>query len=128
LASVITCLYCTPPPPRSFTSSWSSWPIRHRFGRWSPDGIEGGTPMTGRDLSRRALLAASGVTLLGACGWDGGKTLAPVLGAGGRFNDWLSERLLSSSRTAARFSKSRWSRYFPSYHISDITPELDRPE
>ena len=84
--------------------------------------------MTGRDVNRRALLAASSAAALAACGWDGGKTLAPVLETASRFNDWLSERLFSSTKSAPQFAKSDRSRSMLSYHISDVTPEVGQPE
>ena len=77
--------------------------------------------------SRRAFLASGAAAVLAACGWDGGKTLHPVMYGASRFNDWFSERLFSSSRLSPKFSDARRSVSFPNYHISDMTPELDDP-
>lgn len=78
-----------------------------------------------RELSRRAFLGAA-AALAAGCGWDGGRTLHPVLSTASRFNDWLSERLLSDDRLAPKYDPSRRTP-FPNYHISRTTPTLAEP-
>ena len=82
-----------------------------------------------RDLSRRTFLMTSAAAAAGAaCGWDGGDALRPTLHGVGRFNDWFSERLFSSSRLAPKYDVDQRSSAFPSYHISRMTPELAEPQ
>ena len=65
--------------------------------------------------------------VLGACGWDGGRALHPVMYGASRFNDWFSERLFSSSRVAPKFGPGDRATSFPNYHISDMTPTVAEP-
>lgn len=82
-----------------------------------------------RKMSRRAFLAAgAAAAAAAACGWDGGRKLAPALGGASRFNDWLSERLLSDHRLAPKYDRDERTSSFPNYHISGMTPTLARPE
>jgi len=81
---------------------------------------------TGR-IDRRAFLAAGAAGLLAACGWDGGETLEPVQRRVSRFNDRLSEWLLSHDRLAPKYPESERSAEFPNYHISAMTPRLEDP-
>src|SRR3977135_3712217 len=71
--------------------------------------------------SRRRFLASSAATILAACGWDGGRRLKPLMHKASRFNDWFSERLFSSGRTAPKFPPESRASSFPNYHISDMT-------
>src|SRR5438067_199271 len=98
-------------------------------GAWCVGEPPSSSPLTTHHLptSRRAFLASGAAAVLGACGWDGGKTLHPLMYGASRFNDWFSERLFSSSRLSPKFSDARRSVSFPNYHISDMTPELDDP-
>ena len=87
------------------------------------------TPDQGR---RRLLLgaAAAATSALGAaCGWDGGKKLAPRLKAWSGVNDWVSGRLFSSSRQAREYPVPRRTaeRDFPAYYVSDFMPRLVDP-
>ena len=77
--------------------------------------------------TRRTFIAAGATAVLAACGWDGGKRLAPALDTASRLNDWFSERLFSSTRLAPKFAADRRSSDFPDYHISDETPTLAEP-
>jgi DMSO/TMAO reductase YedYZ molybdopterin-dependent catalytic subunit len=77
--------------------------------------------------SRRAFLASGAAVVLAACGWDGGSALHPVMAGAGRFNDWFSERLFSSTKPAPKSNERLRSKSFPNYHISDMTPELENP-
>src|SRR5260370_15438882 len=94
----------------------------------------GGTGMPSREdgaveeaTSRRAFLASGAAVVLAACGWDGGSALHPVMAGAGRFNDWFSERLFSSTKPAPKSNERLRSKSFPNYHISDMTPELENP-
>lgn len=75
--------------------------------------------------SRRAFLASSAAAVLGACGWDGGRTIRPALLDVSRFNDWFSARLFSETRLAKKFDPSDRSGGLPNYHISRRTPVTD---
>jgi DMSO/TMAO reductase YedYZ molybdopterin-dependent catalytic subunit len=70
--------------------------------------------MTDRSLSRRDLFRLSAVAgpavLASACGWQGGP-LVPKLRAFSRVNDWVGEKILTSS-----------SRLAPVYPVSQRTP------
>jgi len=83
--------------------------------------------VTKPEIDRRAFLIAGAAAAASACGWDGGKTLRPVLGLASGFNDWVSARLFSSSRMAPKFDPGRRTSSFPSYFISPMTPELPNP-
>jgi DMSO/TMAO reductase YedYZ molybdopterin-dependent catalytic subunit len=81
-------------------------------------------------LSRRDLLrvglAAGPASLLAACGWDGGKHLAPTLSGFARFNDWVGEKIfLSDGRLARQYPKSARTaeNAFPTYSIAEPLPE-----
>ena len=78
----------------------------------------------GQGLSRRDFLrlgvAAGPVSLLAACGWDGGP-LEPRLRAFGRLNDWVSEKIfLSSTRLARQYPPAARTppADFPAYSIT----------
>src|SRR6185503_12338446 len=104
-------------------------------GRWSVVGVRGGSegpdhrsPTTDhRASTRRAFLVSSAAAVLGACGWDGGTRLKPLMHKASRFNDWFSERLFSSGSMAPKFPPESRASSFPNYHISDMTPELKSP-
>ena len=82
-----------------------------------------------RSINRRTFLATTAAAAAAtACGWDGGDALEPTLGAVSRANDWLSERLLSSSRLAPKYDEGERTSSFPNYHISPMTPALARPD
>jgi DMSO/TMAO reductase YedYZ molybdopterin-dependent catalytic subunit len=76
-----------------------------------------------RRTGRRAFLAAGAAGLLGACGWDGGDTLWPLMDAASRFNDGVSGALFSSTRLARKYDVTQRASSFPSYFISGMTPE-----
>ncbi len=76
-------------------------------------------------MDRRGFLVTGVAALAGACGWDGGRALRPVQGSAARFNDWLSEALLSHDRLAPKYDERQRSREFPAYHISAMTPAVD---
>lgn len=84
-------------------------------------------PTPARRIDRRAFLATGAAGLLAACGWDGGDTFAPLQRRASRFNDRLSEWLLSYDRPAPKYAESERSRSFPNYHISPETPRLEDP-
>ena len=85
------------------------------------------------ELDRRRFLlgaAAAGASALGsACGWNGGRTLAPRLMAWSNVNDWVSARLFSSSRLAREYALGRRTAAaaFPAYYVSDTMPGLVDP-
>jgi DMSO/TMAO reductase YedYZ molybdopterin-dependent catalytic subunit len=68
-----------------------------------------------RDLFRLSLLAGS-ASLATACGWQGGP-LAPKLRSFSRVNDWVGEKLFSSTRLAAEYPEAMRTpeRSFPAY-------------
>src|ERR1700742_3041811 len=83
-------------------------------------------------LSRRDLLrvglAAGPASLLAACGWDGGKTLAPTLSGFARLNDWVGEKIfLSDGRLARQYPLSARTpeNAFPTYSIAQPLPTPD---
>jgi DMSO/TMAO reductase YedYZ molybdopterin-dependent catalytic subunit len=79
-------------------------------------------------IDRRAFLATGLAAAVSAsCGWDGGRTIRPALGRISLFNDWLSERLFSSTTLAPKYGPEDRSASFPSYHISRMTPVLADP-
>jgi hypothetical protein len=75
-----------------------------------------------RRLDRRSFVVSAAAGLLAACGWDGGRTLRPVLSGVSRFNDWVSSLVFSGSRRAPKYDAAERSRSFPAYHISAMTP------
>jgi DMSO/TMAO reductase YedYZ molybdopterin-dependent catalytic subunit len=79
------------------------------------------------ELDRRTFLIACVAAAASACGWKGGKALQPAFASAERFNDWVSERLFSSSRLAPKYSPRKRSPSFPNYHISPMTPVLEDP-
>jgi len=87
--------------------------------------------MTDQDRRRfLAWLAAAGAAGLGAaCGWDGGRTGAPLLVDWSRVNDWVSGRLFSGSRLAREYPVARRTpeRDFPMYYVSDSLPHVADP-
>jgi len=82
------------------------------------------------ELDRRRFLlgaAAAGASALGgACGWTGGRVLAPRLMAWSGVNDWVSARLFSATRRAREYPTARRTpdAEFPNYYISDAVPVL----
>jgi DMSO/TMAO reductase YedYZ molybdopterin-dependent catalytic subunit len=84
--------------------------------------------MSHESLDRRRFLAAGAVALLGACGWDGGDALQPLQRRVSRFNDFLSEALLSHERLAPKYDEAERSSSFPNYHVSRSTPVLESPD
>jgi len=85
------------------------------------------------EMDRRRFLlgaAAAGASAVGAaCGWDGGRTLAPRLKSWSSVNDWVSARLFSSSRLARTYPLARRTADadFPNYYVSDAVPVLLDP-
>lgn len=80
-----------------------------------------------RDLFRLGLLAGS-ASLAAACGWKGGP-LEPKLRAFSRVNDWVGEKLLSTSRLAPVYPVGRRTpeRSFPAYTRTPGYPRLEDP-
>lgn len=80
-----------------------------------------------RDLFRLGLLAGS-ASLATACGWQGGP-LAPKLRAFSSVNDWIGEKLLSSSRLAPEYSIAERTpeAHFPAYTRTRGFPRLEDP-
>jgi DMSO/TMAO reductase YedYZ molybdopterin-dependent catalytic subunit len=85
------------------------------------------------EIDRRRFLvgaaAAGASSIATACGWDGGRRLAPGLAAWSGVNDWVSARLFSSTRLAREYPVSRRTadREFPAYYVSDAMPVLQDP-
>lgn len=83
-------------------------------------------------IDRRAFLrlaaGAGTASLVGACGWDGGNTVRPLLLDVSRINDWVGEQILYSPRRLAReYPVSDRTAQLPSYFISKSTPLLQNP-
>jgi DMSO/TMAO reductase YedYZ molybdopterin-dependent catalytic subunit len=78
---------------------------------------EGG--LTRRDFIRLGAVAGP-VSLVAACGWDGGPALEPRLRAFSRVNDWVGERILSPTRLAPEYPVSARTgmEIFPAYSIT----------
>ncbi len=91
----------------------------------NPDDKKG--RLSRRDLLRLGL-AAGPASLLAACGWDGGKPLAPTLGGFSRLNDWVGEKIfLSDGRLARQYPKSARTpeNAFPAYALTQPLPTPD---
>jgi DMSO/TMAO reductase YedYZ molybdopterin-dependent catalytic subunit len=89
--------------------------------------------MTERSLSRRDLfrlsLVAGPAVAASACGWQGGP-LVPKLRAFSRVNDWVGEKLLtSSSRLAPEYplAKRTPAGLFPAYSLTHPLPQPADP-
>jgi DMSO/TMAO reductase YedYZ molybdopterin-dependent catalytic subunit len=80
-----------------------------------------------RDLFRLGALAGS-ASLATACGWQGGP-LAPKLRAFSRVNDWVGERLFSTTRMAPEYALAQRTpdRHFPAYARTQGYPRLADP-
>jgi len=83
-------------------------------------------------IDRRAFLrlaaGAGTASLVGACGWDGGNTVRPLLLDVSRFNDWVGEKIFfSRNRLAREYPVSERTAQLPSYFISKSTPLLQNP-
>ncbi|MGH7521398.1 MAG: molybdopterin-dependent oxidoreductase [Gemmatimonadales bacterium] len=83
-------------------------------------------------IDRRAFLrlaaGAGTASLVGACGWDGGNTVRPLLLDVSRLNDWVGEKVLfSRTRLAREYDVSERAAQLPSYFISKVTPMLQNP-
>lgn len=78
--------------------------------------------MNRRSLGRRDFIVAGSTSVLGACGWDGAKGVRLAVS---RFNDRVSEALVSHDRLAPKYRPSERSSSFPNYHISMSTPTVD---
>ena len=83
-------------------------------------------PWTRRDFLRLGLGAAP-LSVLSACGWDGGRLLRPGLSAVSRGNDWIGEHVLLSRRLARQYPESERSATMPAYFISRSMPVLQDP-
>jgi DMSO/TMAO reductase YedYZ molybdopterin-dependent catalytic subunit len=83
-------------------------------------------------IDRRGFLrlaaGAGTASLVGACGWDGGNTVRPMLLDVSRLNDWVGEKILfSKNRLAHEYDVSERAAQLPSYFISRVTPMLQNP-
>lgn len=83
-------------------------------------------------IDRRGFLrlaaGAGTASLVGACGWDGGNTVRPMLLDVSRLNDWVGEKILfSKSRLARQYDVAERTAQLPSYFISRVTPMLQNP-
>ncbi|HYK83312.1 MAG TPA: molybdopterin-dependent oxidoreductase [Gemmatimonadales bacterium] len=76
----------------------------------------------------RLTAGASAAALLGACGWDGGNELRPLLWDVSRLNDWIGEKVFfSPTRLAPTYLPAERSVMLPSYFISATVPMLRDP-
>src|SRR5262249_53753485 len=85
------------------------------------------------ETDRRAFLklgfAAGLASIVGACGWDGGDGVRPLLLDVSRLNDWVGEKILFSPRRLARqYDAREGTERLPSYFISPEMPVLQNPE
>lgn len=83
-------------------------------------------------IDRRAFLrlaaGAGTASVVGACGWDGGNAVRPLLLDVSRLNDWVGEKIFfSKSRLARQYDIAERSAQLPSYFISRVTPMLQDP-
>jgi DMSO/TMAO reductase YedYZ molybdopterin-dependent catalytic subunit len=83
-------------------------------------------------IDRRGFLRLAGgagtASLVGACGWDGGNAVRPMLLDVSRLNDWVGEKILfSKDRLAREYDVSERAAQLPSYFISKVTPMLQNP-
>lgn len=83
-------------------------------------------------IDRRAFLrlatGAGTASLVGACGWDGGNTVRPLLLDVSRLNDWVGEKILfSRNRLAREYPVAERTARLPSYFISRAMPLLQNP-
>jgi DMSO/TMAO reductase YedYZ molybdopterin-dependent catalytic subunit len=94
-----------------------------------PDRLESlGGPLSRRDLFRLGLTAGA-VSLVTACGWDGGP-LAPAFQGAARVNDWVGEKVFLSRRHLARqypVSARTPEGAFPAYSIAKPLPTVADP-
>lgn len=91
------------------------------------DPIPSDPKLSRRDLFRLGLVAGS-ASLATACGWQGGP-LVPKLRAFSRVNDWVGEKLLSTSRLAPEYPLDQRTppRLFPAYARTRGYPRLADP-
>jgi DMSO/TMAO reductase YedYZ molybdopterin-dependent catalytic subunit len=76
--------------------------------------------LTRRDFFRLGAVTGP-VSILAACGWDGGPVLEPRLRAFSRFNDWVGEKILQSpTRLAKEYPVAARTpmQHFPAYSIT----------
>jgi DMSO/TMAO reductase YedYZ molybdopterin-dependent catalytic subunit len=95
---------------------------------------EHGYGLTRRDLLKLGM-AAGPAGLVAACGWDGGRVLAPRLRLFGRVNDWVGEKIfLGRNRLAPQYPVSARTdpQNFPAYSITyndtGVFPSVKQPE
>jgi DMSO/TMAO reductase YedYZ molybdopterin-dependent catalytic subunit len=89
------------------------------------------TGLTRRDFLRLGV-AAGPVSVVAACGWDGGPVLEPRLRAFSRINDWVGEKILHSPTrlaqeypTSARTPVGHFPAYSITYNRTNTFPSLD---
>jgi DMSO/TMAO reductase YedYZ molybdopterin-dependent catalytic subunit len=92
-----------------------------------PISVPAAPALSRRDLFRLGLVAGS-ASLATACGWQGGP-LTPKLRAFSRVNDWVGEKLLSSSRLAPDYPLDQRTppQHFPAYARTRGYPRLAEP-
>jgi len=84
-------------------------------------------------IDRRAFLrlaaGAGTASFVGACGWDGGNAVRPLLLDVSRVNDWVGEKILfSKNRLAREYDIAERTANLPSYFISPTMPMLQDPK
>src|SRR2546427_10686669 len=84
-------------------------------------------------IDRRAFLrlaaGAGTASFVGACGWDGGNAIRPLLLDVSRVNDWVGEKIFfSKNRLAREYGIAERTANLPSYFISPTMPMLQDPK
>ena len=87
---------------------------------------------TSAQIDRRGFLrlgmAGGLVSVVAACGWDGGNAVRPLLLDLSRINDWAGEKIFFSPRRLARqYDVTERTSQLPSYFISREVPSLKDP-
>src|SRR2546422_5737693 len=84
-------------------------------------------------IDRRAFLrlaaGAGTASFVGACGWEGGNAIRPLLLDVSRVNDWVGEKIFfSKTRLAREYGIAERTANLPSYFISPTMPMLQDPK